>query len=219
MKPAFFSLYFVILLLSAALAGSSHGAEKTFFIRNAEIAESLSGSARDFPKYTSQIINLANQNAQATRPKTVGQMSELIQEFPGREYEEWVQWYTAQKPEAIDQASEKIYDMIVKLRRAMEDIDKALVKKWVENLILTQSYAGQRFQKSILKQIADTKKTDFRLANPEEESKGIDGYIGDIPVSVKPVTYKSKPMLPEQIEVKIIYYEKKKSGIKVFYDF
>jgi len=219
MKQIFFPFYAVILLLSAVLSGSSHGAEKTFFIRNAEIAESVCGSARNFPKYTSQIINLANQNAQATRPKAVGQMSELMQQFPGKEYEEWVQWYTAQKPEAIDQATEKIYEMIVKLRTAMEKIDKALVRQWVENLILTQSYAGLRFQESILKQIADAKKTSFRLANPEEEAKGIDGYIGEMPVSVKPVTYKSKPMLPEQIEVKIIYYEKKKSGIKVFYDF
>ena len=34
-----------------------------------------------FPKYTSQLINWANQNAQGTRPKVVGQMSELFPEF------------------------------------------------------------------------------------------------------------------------------------------
>ncbi len=208
---------FIVLLLSGR--DCIHAAEKTFFIRNHDIAHDVSGSAPDFPKYSTQIMNLANQNAQATRPKTVGQISELIQEFPGREYEEWVQWYTAQKPQAIDQAAEKIYDMIVKLRRAAEEIDKALVKKWVEHLVLTQSYGGLRFQKSILKQIADAKKTSFRLATPDEESKGIDGYIGAMPVSVKPVSYKSKPMLPEEIEVKIIYYEKKKNGLKVFWDF
>lgn len=43
----------------------------------------------EFPKYTTQILNLANQNAQATRPKVVGQMSELIKEFTGRTLEEW----------------------------------------------------------------------------------------------------------------------------------
>ena len=32
----------------------------------------------DFPKYTSQLINCANQNAQGTRPKQVGQLSELF---------------------------------------------------------------------------------------------------------------------------------------------
>lgn len=35
----------------------------------------------DFPKYTSQLINWANQNAQRTRPVVVGQMSELFPEF------------------------------------------------------------------------------------------------------------------------------------------
>lgn len=34
-----------------------------------------------FPKYTSQLINWANQNAQGTRPRVVGQMSELFPEF------------------------------------------------------------------------------------------------------------------------------------------
>ena len=34
----------------------------------------------NFPKYTTQIINQASQNMQATRPKVVGQMSELIQQ-------------------------------------------------------------------------------------------------------------------------------------------
>ena len=31
-----------------------------------------------FPKYTTQLMNLANQTAQGTRPKVVGQMSELF---------------------------------------------------------------------------------------------------------------------------------------------
>jgi hypothetical protein len=52
---------------------------------------------------------------------------------------------------------------------------------------------------------------------PEEESKGIDGFIGDIPVSIKPSTYKVKGSLPETISCKVIYYEKIKDGIVVDY--
>ncbi|MDO9028103.1 MAG: MjaI family restriction endonuclease, partial [Candidatus Roizmanbacteria bacterium] len=52
---------------------------------------------------------------------------------------------------------------------------------------------------------------------PYEESKGIDGLIGDIPVSIKPVTYKIKKGLSENIKLKIIYYEKLKDGIEVDY--
>ena len=52
-------------------------------ITNQELAADLSGCALAFPKYTTQLMNLANQNAQGTRPSVVGQMSELIQEFKG----------------------------------------------------------------------------------------------------------------------------------------
>ena len=51
-----------------------------------------------FPKYTSQLINWANQNAQGTRPVVVGQMSELFPEFMDSAdeitIENWRDWYT-----------------------------------------------------------------------------------------------------------------------------
>jgi len=65
-------------------------------IKNEELIEDIVGKVTEYPKYTTQIMNLANQNAQGTRPKVVGQMSELIQEFPGKRYEEWVEWYESE---------------------------------------------------------------------------------------------------------------------------
>lgn len=59
----------------------------------------------------------------------------------------------------------------------------------------------------------------YRLSTPQEESQGIDGFIGETPVSIKPITYKTKNMLAEQIGATMIYYEKVKDGIKVYYDF
>lgn len=50
-------------------------------IKNEELLELNESSTPQFPKYTSQLINLANQNAQVTRPKVVGQLSELFQEY------------------------------------------------------------------------------------------------------------------------------------------
>lgn len=50
-------------------------------IPNKEVQELLTDRTFDYPKYATQIMNLANQNAQGTRPNVVGQMSELIQEF------------------------------------------------------------------------------------------------------------------------------------------
>lgn len=63
--------------------------KKQFKIKNKELIKEISSEARYFPKYTTQIINLANQNSQGTRPKVVGQLSELIQECPYKEYSKW----------------------------------------------------------------------------------------------------------------------------------
>ena len=190
-----------------------------FKIKNAELAEAVSQKQHAFPKYTSQIINLANQNAQGTRPRIVGQMTKLFQEFGGKSYEEWDIWYRTQKPEALDDATDRIYAMVEKLRVAVQEIDKSMVREWVEDLVLVKTFIGLCFQEAILARIAQRKGVDYRMATPEEESKGIDGFIGTTAVSVKPSTYAVKDMLPEEIQGELILYEKKKSGITVSFDF
>ena len=65
-----------------------------------------------FPKYTSQLINLANQNAQGTRPNVIGQLSELFPEFLCSDEEKnlqgWSEWYKHRYPLAIENATKKI---------------------------------------------------------------------------------------------------------------
>ena len=44
-------------------------------MKNSEVEQQSNASQYAFPKYTTQIINLLNSNAQGTRPAVVGQMS------------------------------------------------------------------------------------------------------------------------------------------------
>jgi len=186
-----------------------------FTISNEEIAEELVGEPKVFPKYTTQILNLCNQNAQGTRPSVVGQMSELVQECPYKTYKEWRQWYLSRKPNAIADATQRIKTMVGNLRAAIVLIDDNMIKTWVEDLVISKSFTGLHFQQAILSRVAKMKRTTFRIARPDEESKGIDGYIGQEKVSIKPETYKSKLGLPESIRIPIIYYEKLKDGVRV----
>ena len=173
-----------------------------------------------FPKYTTQIINLANQNNQGTRPVVVGQMSELIQECPYNSYDGWESWYLIRHPDAIDNATEKVYAGIKNLQEASKLITKEMVKHWVTDLVITKTAEGLIFQEAIIKYIAELEGKKWRLADANEESKGIDGYIGDKPVQVKSISYDSKNALPENIPCDIIYYDKGKKGtkyLKIYY--
>lgn len=182
-----------------------------------EIKKYLGSSVEEFPKYSTQILNLANQNSQATRPKIVGQLSDLIQEFNGNKIEKWEEWYLKKYPLAIEMATNKLKDMVINLKNSINKIDDEIIKKWVKDLVVVKTFIGLKFQEAILKKGAEIMKKNYRLANPDEESKGIDGFIGDIPVSIKPETYKIKKGLNESIKVKMVYYEKIKNGIEVDY--
>jgi len=183
----------------------------------AQIKKYLGSPIEEFPKYSTQLMNLANQNSQATRPKMVGQLSELIKEFKGNKLREWEEWYLKRYPNAIELATNKVREMINQLQSSIKQINEPLIKKWLKDLIIVKTFVGLKFQEAILKKGAELSKKDYRLASANEESKGIDGFIGSIPVSIKPDTYKTKKNLSEIIEAKIIFYKKLKDGIEVDY--
>ncbi len=191
-----------------------------FLLKNAEIETYNESTAFVFPKYTSQLINLANQNAQGTRPAVVGQMSELFQEFmaTGEEItiENWRNWYIERHPDAINNATDRIFAQVQNLKGAIDLVDRDLIKQWVEDLVFFKTFNGLYVQKAILASLAERTGTTYRLATPDEEAQGIDGFVGDNPYSIKPVTYKTMERLPESIEnVKMIFYEKTKTGLRV----
>lgn len=191
---------------------------KRLKMKNEEVTQLLDADVISFPKYATQLINLANQNAQGTRPEVVGQMSELIQEFRGRKLEEWGKWYLSSHPEAIEKAKTKIMQMIENFKQVITKIDEEMIRAWVKDLVIVKTFVGLKFQEAILKRVASHTGKSYRTSDPEEEATGIDGYIGDHPVSIKPQTYESKQMLPESIGVQIIYYDKVKDGINIFFD-
>lgn len=190
-----------------------------FIIKNDELAVLNGTETPSFPKYTSQLINWANQNAQGTRPKVVGQLSDLFPEYEKNcdsvSIEGWREWYLERYPNAIENATNKIFTQVENLKEAIKFIDKEMVYKWVEDLVIAKTYNGLYVQEAILSELAEKSDQDFRLATPAEEAQGIDGYIGNNAYSIKPVTYKTMGRLSESINVKMVYYTKKKTGLTI----
>ena len=143
-------------------------------ISNAEIKVRNNSEENVFPKYTTQLINLANQTAQATRPKAVGQLSELfplfLQETDQISLENWQEWYEERYPEAVDKAADRIYGQIEKLREAVLLIDREMIRRWVKDLIIDKTYTGLYVQKVILSFLSEKRGEPYRLSSPEEEA-------------------------------------------------
>ena len=190
-----------------------------YTIKNDELQELNNCPEVQFPKYTSQLINWANQNAQGTRPKVVGQLSDLFPEYQNEtddvSLDSWNDWYLERNPDAIENAATRIFEQVQNLKKAIPLIDKEMVLTWVKDLVITKTYTGLFVQQAILASLAKRTGKTYRLATPDEESVGIDGFVGSKPYSIKPETYKTMERLSEEIGVTMIYYTKTKTGLKI----
>lgn len=181
----------------------------------------------EFPKYTTQIMNTANQNSQGTRPRVVGQMSEIIEEYkeeyPNGDFDDWKAFYYSKYDgeERIEEATQKVFEMVVKMREATKEIDEEMVRRWVNDLVLYKTYTGLgRNEEAIFEKLAEEYELEYSRSTSGEESKGIDGYLGGQPVSIKPDTYRQMSSLQEDIQAPIVYYEEYKTNdsLKLYLD-
>ena len=104
-----------------------------FKISNEYISKCNDTEISEYPKYTTQVINLANQNAGGTRPRNVGQLSELLPEYlssPGEaSLSGWKEWYNERYPDAVNNAVERVWDQVNNLRDCMDYIDKHILSR------------------------------------------------------------------------------------------
>jgi len=142
-------------------------------------------SGKTFPKYTTQIMNLISNTGQATRPRVVGQMSALVAKFvaesPTGTVKDWKRWYLAQHPTAIDDATDKILAKLGHYKEAIDRIDRPMICRWVEDLVIAKSFKGTQYHVLIIRSVPQYYNMPCRFASPAEENKGIDGFERDIP--------------------------------------
>ena len=105
--------------------------------------------------------------------------------------------------------------MVKSLEGAIDQIDRDMVHRWIKDLVFTKTFVGIRVEQAILAALSRRLNVPFRNSTLADESRGIDGYIGDRPVSIKPTTYRSKASMAESIGVPIVYYEKKGNNYRI----
>ena len=177
------------------------------------------------PRYSSSVINNANGYANATRPENVTQVSETIKEFRAdpsisHTFKDWEKWYTDKNPEAITKATKETWDKFQEILKSLSSVKKSDVEAWERDLIINKTYSGLMVQDKIIKMIAEELGVSSSLGSVEDERKGIDGYINNVPVQIKATTYKSVRNERFKDGIVIIYYAKnnRTSDISFEYD-
>jgi len=180
------------------------------------VAEEVEEFPINTPKYTTYLLNPAINLSQSNRPEVVGQMSEIIDEFrtkhPDGTFEDWIEFYFEEYDgeRRLEEATEKAVPMVKKMKEAFEQVDKDMTHNYLRDLVLFKTYEGFDIQETILRKFRDIYDAEIERATPDDESRGIDGYVDEQPVSIKPETYPDN--LREEIDAPIVYYDENKTN-------
>lgn len=144
----------------------------------------------NFPLYSKPILNIATQNSKATQPRYVGSMKEYWIEFMktgGRSVDEWEHWYMSNDGEAkIDAGTEKLYNMLNRMPLDHSVFTREIARNYILDLVINKTHYGMSGEYYSVIAVAKYFDMPHRFSTAEEESQGIDAWIGDCPVQVKP---------------------------------
>lgn len=160
----------------------------------------------DFPKYVYPSVNQAGLLSRSCSSKNIGHLHSLIKKRKFRSLSEWKIWYTKKNPNNVKIAVDKLYDCLIELMSNITNNNTKVSKKgqnklkeycqvFVENLMFEKTFAGLKIQEVILAKLSEIVGEQYVWTNEKDDSSGVDGYIGKIPVSVKPKSckYAKKP--------------------------
>ena len=144
-----------------------------------------------FPKNTKPILNIATQNSQCTRVNVVGSMKDYFTEFrnekDGKTVEDWEKFYKTKKNgvQAIKAATDKLHAYLMDMPLDHNVFTRELAETYILDLIINKTHYGMSGEYYAVLATAKFFKKEYRFSTAEEETQGIDAWIGEFPVQVK----------------------------------
>lgn len=185
---------------------------KEIIVDDTEVYDDLPGF--DWNKYQRGFMGILNNSYNQScnsGTKVLGDMSEITSEFEGGSYEDFIEFYNDEydgeqrKYDAIDKMAE---NLVSRIESVGGTLDWGYAVSWASRYIesmLVNSYRGFMDEERAIELVADELQMPWRVAPPEDESRGIDGYIGGRSVQVKPDTHTSLDVNSYETDLLVVY--------------
>jgi DNA-directed RNA polymerase delta subunit len=184
-------------------------------------------------KYQPEFLNIVNKHGHGNDADIVGLVSQVIKDYRKttvtptlKGWEDYHGKLTNIK--GIEAGVEKNWAQFEKMKKAINAIDKDIVRYWLKNLVYNKTFAGLQAQDMLLKDIANRlteekgKTYSYINGDADDERAQIDGYIkapdGKMcGLQIKSDSYRSHNTVEGNAPVPYVYYELKEDGL--YYNF
>jgi len=170
---------------------------------------------RSWPKYATQLMNIATQNSKATHVKDNGSVKELWLKMRNQgikgTLENWTNFYQQERggEQNLINSGKKVYAMLQKM--GILWITEDMCIDYIKELVYNKTHMGLGGEEMAIQAIAKYYQLPYKFSNAQEEVQGIDGWIGKWPVQVKPEDSAFKGHVhnhPDKDKVLLVTYKK-----------
>lgn len=180
-------------------------------------------------KYQPEFLNIVNKHGHGNDATIVGMVSQVIKDYRKQSdspsldgWKEYHQKLTDIK--GIEFGVEKNWAQFQEMKKAIDAIDKNVLRYWLKNLVYNKTFAGLQAQDMVLKDIARRlskereQKYSYCNGDADDERAQIDGYIINpdnkvCGLQVKSDSYKSHNTVERNAPVKYVYYKLNPDGL------
>ena len=151
---------------------------------------------REWPTYSTQILNICNANGKGTTPKNIGSLKELWEQMRSEgirpSLENWFDYLNKHYGhEIVDGAAKRIWNMVQKMQQD-HIITKEMCHDYAMEVIYHKTALGMAHEEQAVMRAAEYFNSEYRFSTKEEEAQGIDAWICDTPVQIKPDDYEGR---------------------------
>lgn len=157
------------------------------------------------------ILNNAYNQSCNSGTKTLGDMSKITSEFDGGSFDDFLNYYYIEHDgeQARISAIERMADNLVsRVESVGGELERHEAIKWSRKYVdsmIVNSYKGFMSEEKALNLVAAEREESWRTAPPEEESEGIDGYVGGKSVQVKPISHTNLDINSFDVDMLVVY--------------
>ncbi len=115
----------------------------------------------------------------------VGNMTNIVLNSKAKTIDEFRKEYLSKYGDMFRENQQKYLELIKKKHLDRRYFTDTFIKEYFERFVINNSFVGIKNQDIICKYLAKKYNKTYRVATSDEDTAGIDAYIGDKPVQIK----------------------------------
>ena len=216
LKKTFYGNHFLTWEDVKEYSGCKFNKKNLWFLRDKEHASEIANS----------IVNAISCRQHSFRKTKIGSCYDLFRTCRPKTLKAWSKLYFHKHGDLFEKSIDDLYFHLTEgvkvlygfksIRKQRKEEMKENLRNFAKSLVIDRTYYGFAIQEALFVFLSKEYQLEYEESSDKEDSRQVDGYLDEIPFSVKPSTFRYSSEYGKKRNVRQITYEANEEGIAIY---